>query len=308
MAKQLQIRGGTTVQHSTFTGALREITIDTDKDVVVVHDGTTAGGFPLAKQTSVDSKVDKVTSTDNAVVRFNGTTGEVQNSVVIIDDNGNVVMPVGSRIIGDFSNATLSNRVMFQTSTSNSNTAVSFIPNGTATSAYVSAHNTSDTTNYSLCSVSCSSTAAMVSSISAGTAPSIPLNFFVAGINMATLDTNGNFLLLNGGGSLGYGAGSGGTVTQLTSKTTAVTLNKPAGQITTSNSSLASGVQTSFYLNNSLLSTGDNLSINCSSNANYSVRARVGVGAAEIIIIQNSGSTLSESIVINYSVIKGAKS
>lgn len=91
MAKQLQIRGGTTVQHSTFTGALREITIDTDKDVVVVHDGTTVGGFPLAKQTSVDSKVTKVTSTDNAVVRFNGTTGDVQNSNVIIDDNGNVI-------------------------------------------------------------------------------------------------------------------------------------------------------------------------------------------------------------------------
>lgn len=90
MAKQLQIRGGTTVQHSTFTGALREITIDTDKDVVVVHDGTTVGGFPLAKQTSVDSKVTKVTSTDNAIVRFNGTTGDVQNSGVIIDDNNNV--------------------------------------------------------------------------------------------------------------------------------------------------------------------------------------------------------------------------
>lgn len=90
MAKQLQIRGGTTVQHSTFTGALREITIDTDKDVVVVHDGTTVGGFPLAKQTSVDSKVTKVTSTDNAVVRFNGVTGDVQNSGVVIDDSGNV--------------------------------------------------------------------------------------------------------------------------------------------------------------------------------------------------------------------------
>lgn len=90
MAKQLQIRGGTTVQHSTFTGALREITIDTDKDVVVVHDGTTVGGFPLAKQTSVDSKVTKVTSTDNAVVRFDGTTGQVQNSGVIIDDSSNV--------------------------------------------------------------------------------------------------------------------------------------------------------------------------------------------------------------------------
>ena len=92
MAKQLQIRGGTTAQHSTFTGAVREITVDTDKDVVVVHDGSTAGGFPLAKQTSVDAKVDKVTSTDNAIVRFDGTTGVVQNSGVVIYDNNTLII------------------------------------------------------------------------------------------------------------------------------------------------------------------------------------------------------------------------
>src|SRR5210317_1958414 len=49
MAKRLQLRGGTTSQHSTFTGAIREVTVDTDKDTLVVHDGSTAGGFPLAK-------------------------------------------------------------------------------------------------------------------------------------------------------------------------------------------------------------------------------------------------------------------
>lgn len=50
MSKQLQIRGGTTAQHSVFTGAVREITVDTDKDTLVVHDGVTAGGFPLARE------------------------------------------------------------------------------------------------------------------------------------------------------------------------------------------------------------------------------------------------------------------
>ena len=37
MAKLLQLRGGTTAQHSSFTGALREVTVDTDKDVMVVQ-------------------------------------------------------------------------------------------------------------------------------------------------------------------------------------------------------------------------------------------------------------------------------
>ena len=53
MAKRLQLRGGTTSQHSTFTGAIREVTVDTDKDTLVVHDGATAGGFPLAKYSDV---------------------------------------------------------------------------------------------------------------------------------------------------------------------------------------------------------------------------------------------------------------
>lgn len=63
MAKQIQFRGGTTAQHSVFTGAIREITVDTDKDTLVVHDGTTVGGFPLARESIVTSglaiKVDK---------------------------------------------------------------------------------------------------------------------------------------------------------------------------------------------------------------------------------------------------------
>jgi len=54
MAKRLQLRGGTTSQHSTFTGALREVTVDTDKDTLVVHDGATVGGFPLAKATDTE--------------------------------------------------------------------------------------------------------------------------------------------------------------------------------------------------------------------------------------------------------------
>lgn len=47
MATQVQRRRGTTAQHATFTGALGELTVDTDLNTLVVHDGSTAGGFPL---------------------------------------------------------------------------------------------------------------------------------------------------------------------------------------------------------------------------------------------------------------------
>ncbi len=50
MAKQLQLRRGTTGQHSSFTGQVGEVTIDTDKDTAVVHDYATAGGFPLLRE------------------------------------------------------------------------------------------------------------------------------------------------------------------------------------------------------------------------------------------------------------------
>lgn len=49
MAKQRQFRRGTTAQHAAFTGAAGEITVDTDKKVAVVHDGSTAGGFALVR-------------------------------------------------------------------------------------------------------------------------------------------------------------------------------------------------------------------------------------------------------------------
>lgn len=48
MPKQIQLRRGTTAQHATFTGALGEVTMDTEKKTVVVHDAVTPGGWPLA--------------------------------------------------------------------------------------------------------------------------------------------------------------------------------------------------------------------------------------------------------------------
>lgn len=50
MAKQLQLRRGTTAEHSSFTGQVGELTIDTDKDTAVVHDNYQAGGFPLLRE------------------------------------------------------------------------------------------------------------------------------------------------------------------------------------------------------------------------------------------------------------------
>lgn len=54
MSIQVQHRRGNTTQTAAFTGAIGEITIDTDKNTVVVHDGATPGGRPLAPNTAFD--------------------------------------------------------------------------------------------------------------------------------------------------------------------------------------------------------------------------------------------------------------
>ena len=69
MSKLLQLRGGTTAEHASFTGAVREVTVDTDKDTLVIHDGSTAGGFALPRtdaeiRTSVEAATDSNVFTD----------------------------------------------------------------------------------------------------------------------------------------------------------------------------------------------------------------------------------------------------
>ena len=61
MAIQIQLRHGTTTEHNTFKGAVGEVTVDTDKKTVVVHDGTTVGGTVLAKVSEVPSLVPQAT-------------------------------------------------------------------------------------------------------------------------------------------------------------------------------------------------------------------------------------------------------
>lgn len=58
-------------------------------------------GVTSAIQTQLDAKVDEVSSTDNAVTRFDGTTGSVQDSGVLIDDSNNVTIPGNAEIDGD---------------------------------------------------------------------------------------------------------------------------------------------------------------------------------------------------------------
>lgn len=74
MATQVQLRRGTTTEHASFTGAVGEVTVDITKDTLVVHDGSTAGGYPLAKSSELSSY--QPLDTDlTAIAGLAGTSG-----------------------------------------------------------------------------------------------------------------------------------------------------------------------------------------------------------------------------------------
>ena len=90
MSTQVQRRKGTTVQHSTFTGASAELTVDTTKNTVVVHDGATAGGIPLAKETGSAISATSLSlpnSTTNGVAFVNSSKVVVAGSTFTFDGN-----------------------------------------------------------------------------------------------------------------------------------------------------------------------------------------------------------------------------
>lgn len=49
VTKRVQLRKGTEQEHISFAGALAEVTVDTTKQTLRVHDGSTPGGFEITK-------------------------------------------------------------------------------------------------------------------------------------------------------------------------------------------------------------------------------------------------------------------
>lgn len=114
--------------------------------------------------------------------------------------------------------------------------------------------------------------------------------------------------LANGG--IGYRTGAGGTVTQATNKQTGVTINRPSGQITMNNEALAAAAETTFEVTNSVVAATDVVVVNIASvgtAGSYLVTvSAVAAGTFKITLSNVSAGSLSEAIVLNFAVIKGA--
>ena len=115
MAKRVQRRRGTTAEHATFTGYAGESTVDTTKDTVVVHDGTLAGGYPLAREdlSNVNlankigvAELNLVDGTVNQVIKTNGS-GTISFGTIDVGSTA-----VGGDLTGTVSNAQIKANVV----------------------------------------------------------------------------------------------------------------------------------------------------------------------------------------------------
>ena len=108
---------------------------------------------------------------------------------------------------------------------------------------------------------------------------------------------------------LGYAAGAQGTVTQATSKSTGVTLNKSAGRITMNNEALAGNTAVSFTLTNNLISANDVVILNISGGATAAAYttyvSSMTTGSAVITLRNLTAGSLSEAAILNFSIIHG---
>jgi len=105
MAKLLKLRRGTTTQHGSFTGAEGEVTVDTDKETLVVHDGSTAGGHPVAAEdmANVSSSAIAGRLANDSIATSKIAAGALPTDVTVTNDNvvSNAAI-AGTKISPDF--------------------------------------------------------------------------------------------------------------------------------------------------------------------------------------------------------------
>jgi hypothetical protein len=149
-----------------------------------------------------------------------------------------------------------------------------------------------------------------------GDAPSAHLGKLKLGATTApaeVLDVAGNIYgsgyIKSTGGGIGYAPGAGGAVTQLTSKATAVTLDKLCGAITLNNAALAANTIVTFTLNNNQISADDEVRVwvkgGLASAGSYRVAAEGGSNNARTIVVENkTAGSLSEALVLGFMIHK----
>ncbi len=148
----------------------------------VIYDPVKVGNLLVANTTASTN-----TTTGALIVRGGaGIAGNIELGSNL-EFNG-----TGNRILGDFSNTTIPNRVMFQSSTTNGQTNIYAIPNGAGTTGVWSASNNSDPNNASIGQLAQLSTELRIQNVITGTGTYLPMTFYTGGSEAMRIDTSGN--------------------------------------------------------------------------------------------------------------------
>jgi hypothetical protein len=106
---------------------------------------------------------------------------------------------------------------------------------------------------------------------------------------------------------IGYSTAAQGAVTQATSKSTGVTLNKSAGRITMNNAELAANTAVSFTLTNNTVSANDTIIVNISGGgtaAAYTTYISSMTAGSAVVTLRNlTAGALSEAVIVNFSIL-----
>jgi hypothetical protein len=179
----------------------------------VVNDCTADVTFKVSAQTGVAVPAGKT-----AVLRCDGT--DIVPAVTYLTElttGGDLSFDgTAQRITGDFSNATLADRVAFQTGTTNGNTNIHALTNGTGTTSSFQANNSSDLSNGSQVYITAGASEAQLVSDKTGTGTYLPLTFYTGGSERMRINTVGDVsftgdLFLANGNALAWGTGDGST-------------------------------------------------------------------------------------------------
>jgi hypothetical protein len=280
-ASALVIGGGAGAAPSTTTTGTGVVT------ALGVNTGT-AGAFVVNGGVLGTPSSGTVTNlTGTASININGTVGATTpaaGTFTSLSDSGNLTFTgTGNRITGDFSNATFISRVAFQSSTTNGNTGVFFIPNGSAVNANIQVVNNSDPTNASITQVVANATESSLRASITGTGTYLPLTMLTGGSERLRIDTSG---------LVGVGTASATSMLQTAGSSSVSALKTPnIAEVDTISATAATGTI------NYDITTQSVLFYTSNASANWTVNFR-GSSGTSLNTLMQTGESISATFLV----------
>jgi hypothetical protein len=201
-------------------------------------------------------------------------------SLGALTTSGNLTFTgTGNRILGDFSNATVANRVAFQTSTTNSSTVLTAYPNGTGNTTGLNLYNGTDPLNSNISQIAVTSIDTRIAATAVGTATPLPMIFLTGGSERLRIDTSGNVGIGTSGASEKFQVNTGTTY--------AATFNSTVTTDTTTRLSIGA-------FSNSAAGSGGSVAIGSSHNHG-------ATAISSMVLYTHNGTSLLERMRIDAS-------